>query len=72
MARGADNHLPNESRIQDWRVKMETHSPFHGLYVFGQLFSDLASKNTELRQFGECLEKRIHIPAMAPWKCVWE
>jgi hypothetical protein len=30
-------------------------------YIFGQLFSDFASKNTELlASVGECLEKVIH------------
>jgi hypothetical protein len=51
-----DNHSPNASRIQDWRVKIQTHSPiWRGIfplslsyYIFGQLFSDMASENTEL------------------------
>jgi hypothetical protein len=38
---------PNASRIQDWRVKMQTHSlvwreifsPLTDSYIFGQLFS---------------------------------
>jgi hypothetical protein len=51
-----DNNSPNASRIQDWQVKMQTHSPvwreFFPLlltlsFFFGQLFSDLASKNTK-------------------------
>jgi hypothetical protein len=37
--------------------------PFtYSFYSFGQLFSNPASENTELRQFGECLAKRIHNP----------
>jgi hypothetical protein len=43
------------SRIQDWRVKIQTHSPVWQVFfrltdpfnIFGQLFSDLASENTE-------------------------
>jgi hypothetical protein len=26
LGRGAHNHSPNASRIQDWRVKIQTHS----------------------------------------------
>jgi hypothetical protein len=54
--RGAVNHSPNASRIQDWQVKMQTHSPVWGVffplsypfYIFGQSVSDFASENTEL------------------------
>jgi hypothetical protein len=44
-------------QIQDWWVKIQTHSPVwqdffppltDPFYIFGQLFSDLASENTEL------------------------
>jgi hypothetical protein len=64
---------PNASGIQDWRVKIQFHSPVwrvsppppsshRPFCIFGQLFSDLASENTELfaSLFGECLEKLIH------------
>jgi hypothetical protein len=27
IVKGADKHSPNASRIQDWRVKVQTHSP---------------------------------------------
>jgi hypothetical protein len=27
IIRGADNHLPNASKIQDWRVKLKSHLP---------------------------------------------
>jgi hypothetical protein len=48
---------PNASRIQDWQVKIQTHSPVwrfffpllvsYTVYIFGQFFSDLASENTK-------------------------
>jgi hypothetical protein len=56
-SRGVDNHSPNVSGIQDWRVKIQTHLPvwrvvFSPLtdpfYIFGQLFFNLASENTEV------------------------
>jgi hypothetical protein len=57
---------PNASRIQDWRVKIQTHSPVwrvffppltYTFYIFGQLFSDLARENTEL---ASVLKNLIH------------
>jgi hypothetical protein len=70
--RGVDNHLPNASRIQDWRVKKtnpltslaRVFSPLTDyFYILGQLFSYLASENSwSTHQFGECLEKLIHTP----------
>jgi hypothetical protein len=47
---------------------MQTHSPvwqriFYPLYIFGQLFSDLASENTELLA-KPGLEKLIHTPGV--------
>jgi hypothetical protein len=49
---------PNASTIQNWRVQIQTHSPAwrgffplslkYPFYIFYQLFSYLASENTEL------------------------
>jgi hypothetical protein len=30
VSSGVDNHSPNASRIQDWRVKIQAHSPVWG------------------------------------------
>jgi hypothetical protein len=93
--RGADNHLPNVSVIQDWRVKIQTHSPgqwegkkpspgwrvvslvrgFSPLadhfYIFGQLFSDLASENAEqfasLASVLKNLSTPLHIHTFPFW-----
>jgi hypothetical protein len=46
-----------QMRVEDWRVKIQTHSPIwrsfvfpltDPFYIFGQLFSVLASENTGL------------------------
>jgi hypothetical protein len=66
---------PNASRIQDWRVKIQTHSPvwrgfvfpshwpFLHVYVWPVGFCLGECKCWSTRQFGECLEKLIHTPA---------
>jgi hypothetical protein len=63
------------SRIQDWQVKLQTHLPvWQGLvpplaypfYIFGQLFSDLASADTGLlASLATVLKKTIHISVTA-------
>jgi hypothetical protein len=61
------------SRIQDWRVKIQTHSPvwrgfFHShdpFYIFGQLFSDLASENTERLASMVSVLKNVFTPLLA-------
>jgi hypothetical protein len=66
IVRSAYNHSPNASRIQDWRVKMQTLSPvWRGFFSLSYTFSIfLAScfwlgewKYWTTRQFGECFKK---------------
>jgi hypothetical protein len=68
--RGAYNHSPTPSRIQDWRVKIQTKSTvwltrgFHWPFLY---FLPIVScfgewKYWSTRQFGECLEKTYPHP----------
>jgi hypothetical protein len=61
---------PNASRNEDWPVKIQTHSPvWRGFfpstapfYIFGQLLSDLASKNTEVLSSLASVLKNVFAP----------
>jgi hypothetical protein len=73
-ARGVDSHLPNASRIWDWQVKIQTHSPVWQIfslsllpfvYFWPGVFWLGEWKSWTTGQFGECFEKLIHTPACA-------
>jgi hypothetical protein len=61
---------PNASRIQVWRVKIQTHSPaWQGFFPLSLTISVVFWLDEwnflTTRQFGECLEKLIHTPVFS-------
>jgi hypothetical protein len=60
---------PNASKIQDWQIKKQTHSPSgevhsHPFCNFSQLFSDLASEDTKLLASLACVMKTYSHPCI--------
>jgi hypothetical protein len=71
--------LPNASRNQDWRVKIQTHSPAwqgfgwrgwffspltDNFYILAQLFSNLASENFSLLASSASVLKNLSTPVV--------
>jgi uncharacterized protein (DUF849 family) len=67
--RGADNHSPasKNTNLLASLARVSFFTLADPFYIFGQLFSDLASKNTELLARVASVLKNLSTPLLLSW-----